>query len=96
MPTRDRPTSRIGNSMTSPNTRNIVVTKSKYGPAAESVDEDVVGPKLNRNVDRRTAGRRRRCRRRATKKSSASGIHGRIVLPLGRASGPGATNAQSW
>ena len=34
MPTRDRPTSRIGNSITSPKTRNIVVTKSKYGPAA--------------------------------------------------------------
>jgi len=32
--TRDRPNSRIGNSMISPNTRNIVVTKSKYGPAA--------------------------------------------------------------
>ena len=34
MPTRDSPTSRIGNSITRPKTRNIVVTKSKYGPAA--------------------------------------------------------------
>ena len=29
IPTRDRPNSRIGNSMTRPNARNIVVTKSK-------------------------------------------------------------------
>ena len=34
MPTRDSPYSRIGNSMTSPKARKIVVTKSKYGPAA--------------------------------------------------------------
>ena len=34
MPTRARPYSRIGNSMTSPKARNVVVTKSKYGPAA--------------------------------------------------------------
>ena len=34
MPTLERPTSRIGNSITRPNARNIVVTKSKYWPAA--------------------------------------------------------------
>ena len=42
IPTLDRPTSRIGNSITSPNARNIVVTKSKYGPAAMSGDEVIV------------------------------------------------------
>src|SRR3954447_3577449 len=36
MPTRDRPMSRIGNSMINPNARNIVVTKSKYDPAVMS------------------------------------------------------------
>src|SRR3954453_7451983 len=36
MPTRDRPYRRIGNSMIRPNTRNSIVTKSKYGPAVIS------------------------------------------------------------
>ena len=48
IPTRDRPTSRIGNSMTSPNARNSVVTKSKYEPAVISGWRSVV-EKLTRN-----------------------------------------------
>ena len=55
MPTLDRPTSRIGNSMISPNTRNSVVTKSKYGPAAGRGDEDVVG-EAEQELRSRTAG----------------------------------------
>src|SRR6185369_7907422 len=48
IPTRERPTSRIGNSITSPNTRNRVVTKSKYEPAVISGWRSVV-EKLTRN-----------------------------------------------
>ena len=48
IPTRDSPTSRIGNSIMSPNARNIVVTKSKYGPAA-IVGDSVVVVKPSRN-----------------------------------------------
>ena len=48
MPTRDSPYSRIGNSITSPNARNIVVTKSKYEPAVISgCRSGVVKPSRN-------------------------------------------------
>ena len=78
MPTRDRPTRRIGNSMISPKARNIVVTKSKYGPAAMLLDDRVVGEAEQERRPRTAA----RCRRSSTpraKKNSASGIHGRMA-----------------
>ena len=49
IPTRDSPTSRIGNSMTRPKARNIVVTKSKYWPAAEVAPGASSSVKLSRN-----------------------------------------------
>ena len=55
IPTRDRATSTIGNSIRSPNARNIVVTKSKYGGGREVVDEDV-GREAEQERRSRTAG----------------------------------------
>src|SRR5436190_218121 len=93
IPTRDRPTSRIGNSMINPNTRNSVVTKSKYGPAAGRATS-LSSVKLNRNAI--AYGRMKYAM--ATpiaKNSNASGIHGRTVRRSVGVS-PGATNAQTW
>ena len=93
MPTRDSPTRRIGNSMTRPNARNIVVTKSKYGPAADQGCEVVV-VKLNRNVDR--------VRQDEVGDDDAEGEEEqrhRDPRPDGLALGgvrPGEMNAQSW
>ena len=51
IPTRDRPYSRIGNSMIRPKARNIVVTKSKYGPAAMLRDQ-VLAREAEQELDR--------------------------------------------
>ena len=93
IPTRDRPTSRIGNSMTSPKARNIVVTKSKYGPAASALTS--VGREAEQERDRErqddVGDRRRRARRTPARAGSTAGR-------ARRSSGvsPGETNAHSW
>ena len=78
MPTRDSPTRTIGNSMIIPKTRNIVVTKSKYGPAANWARDVVRERRAGRSA--RTAGRDRPARPPWRRTASASGIHGRTVF----------------
>ena len=94
MPTRDRPTRRIGNSMTSPNARNIVVTKSKYGPAAMFATS-WPSLKLSRNCSRE----------RQDDEAIADAEREEERAPAGPRAGrsrrsdgvrPGAMNAQTW
>ena len=94
-PTRDRPNSRIGNSMIRPNTRNIVVTKSKYGPAARLRRRASSSVKLKQERDRErqdeVGDRRRRARRTAARAGSRAGRSAARAAVR-----PGATNAHSW
>ena len=79
--------------MISPNTRNMVVTKSKYGPAAGCADEVVVGEaEQERDRERQDdvgdhdADREEEQRERDPRPDGP---------PLGGVR-PGATNAQTW
>src|SRR4029079_10109794 len=91
-PTRANAYRTIGNSMSSPKTRNIVVTKSKYGGAA-SVATRVSSVNARRNWI--ANGRMTQATvTPSTKKNSASGIHGRSGRFFAGVQ-PGGTNCQS-
>ena len=80
--------------MTSPNARNIVVTKSKYGPAARFGDEDVV-----REAQKEGDGVRQDDVGDADAEGEEDEREGdpRPDDAAARpASGPGETNAQAW
>ena len=82
IPTRDSAYRTIGNSISSPNTRNIVVTKSKYGGRREVGDEDVVREARRKRIANGRIDVGDRTPR--AKKNSASGIHGRSGAVLRR------------
>src|SRR4029079_3711242 len=89
---RDSPYRTIGNSSTRPNARNIVVTKSKYGPAAGAAMRrppvnDSRNPIANGSTTEGIATP-------MGKKGIARGIHGRIAF-FSLSVRPGEMNAHS-
>ena len=87
IPTRDRPTSRIGNSIRRAKARNIVVTKSKYSRAVRSGFNSGVwkdSRKAVANGQDDVGDRRRRSRRRRAQPESRAGSPG---VPSGQAGG---------